>query len=289
MNRSRLHLLFVLYITSTLFAGCDKISEPYLDEAPPLDTTATTPLEGRRKALVEDYTGHQCGNCPEAAIAAEQLKQLYDTQVVVMAVHAGFFAQVRPSGKYTYDFNTAAGTAWDTDFGISNAGNPNGMVNRVGFPTSQHIKAYSDWSGLVATDIAKKAEVNIGLKTTFDTTSRNLTTDVNLLYFNTPSTEWKLVVALTEDSIVNWQKDYSKPSGQQDISNYMHRHVLRTTLNDKYGDAIIPTGIVAGTKQTKTYTLTLNQQWKFKHCAIVAFIYNAQTKEVVQVQEKKIH
>lgn len=271
--------LFIITALALCFIGCDKIEEPFIDPQ--------SPLIGSKKVLVEDYTGHTCGNCPEAARAAEELKQLFDTQVVVISVHAGFFAKPKPL-KYTTDFNTDAGTAWDTDFGISNAGNPNGMVDRIDYASGKHIKAYSEWRGHVQKQIAKKQEVSLTVKTNYDTLSRSLTAEVNLMYFTTPNAEWKLVMCLTEDSIVNYQKDYSKPSGQQDISNYVHRHVLRTTLNDKYGDGLSNVGLAAGTKQTRKYTISLNSEWNYKHCAVVAFIYNVDTKEVIQVQEKHI-
>ena len=42
-------------------------------------------------------------------------------------------------GNFTTDFTSITGNEWDAFFGNSAAGNPNGMVNRVGYPSSDHI------------------------------------------------------------------------------------------------------------------------------------------------------
>src|SRR5688572_579237 len=104
--------------------ACDKVSPPYKETV-----AAAT---GSRKVLVEDYTGHKCGNCPRASTTIYDLKATYGDNLIIMAIHAGQFATTLPAGApyYTYDFRTPEGNELDTDFGISTAGNPNGMVNR---------------------------------------------------------------------------------------------------------------------------------------------------------------
>jgi len=107
-----------------------------------------------KKVLVEDYTGHLCGNCPDAGVYLnETLKPLYNHSLVVISVHAGFFAGFNPGcaacgigepgGSFRTDFNTTAGTAWNTFFGIT--GNPKGMIDRIDYPTATHSKAYTAW------------------------------------------------------------------------------------------------------------------------------------------------
>jgi len=51
----------ILIITS-----CDIVEGPYLTDETinPIDTTTNTYV---KKVLVEDFTGHKCPNCPDAA------------------------------------------------------------------------------------------------------------------------------------------------------------------------------------------------------------------------------
>ena len=64
----------------------------------------------------------------------------------------------------------------------------------------------------------------------------------------------QLAVYLIEDSIVSWQRDYSRTPN--DLPNYMHKHMLRGQL------AMVPAFLQAGTindkQQTFTITRTLN-------------------------------
>ena len=58
-----------------------------------------------KKILLEDYTGHKCGNCPRAAEKAEELKEIYGDQLIPIAIHAGFFASDF-GGNFTTDFTS---------------------------------------------------------------------------------------------------------------------------------------------------------------------------------------
>src|SRR5690606_27366869 len=90
-----------------------------------------------RKALLEDYTGHTCGNCPAAAESAHQLAEQYGDKLVLMAVHAGFFSRLK-NPDYLTSYTTSVGNDWDGSkgFGVSAVGNPNGMVNRKAYDGS---------------------------------------------------------------------------------------------------------------------------------------------------------
>ena len=138
--KKKLHRLLPLLLP-LLFSSCDKVKDPYGVKS----NGGGTPAAKVRKVLLEDYTGHLCTNCPPAAQTAQTIKGIYGNRLVIMAVHAGFYAQVNPA-PYGYDFTTAIGDIYLNQFGISN--NPIGMVNRRGYPAN-HLKNYSDWGTLV--------------------------------------------------------------------------------------------------------------------------------------------
>lgn len=242
-----------------------------------------------RKILVEDYTGHTCGNCPQAAEVIEQIKGLsFGDQVVAVGIHAGFFAWTSGS-LYDNNFQTATGTAYDNFFGVSAVGNPNGMINRMDYNTS-HIKAHGSWSTLVSGLVGTPPDVNIEISNTYDPNTKQLTSNIETKFLNSMTGNYKLVALLIEDSIVSPQKDYSLPSPANDTF-YVHRHVLRDAINSTWGDTV-GTGIIsAGLLNTKNYVYTglaTNTGWNPNKCYVVAFVYDISNYRVIQAEEKKI-
>jgi hypothetical protein len=279
MKRTLAIFIFIAYV----FGSCDKIEAPYLEKG--VDTS--TAVGKVRKVLVEDYTGHTCGNCPRAAEMLDTLKSLYGEKIISFAVHAGTaFSPPQKGPKYMYDFRTDAGTEWDNFFGISKVGNPNGMVNRTGY-SQQHIKYHTDWSTAIGAVINTPPDVYITISNKYDAASKSVTSTVTTSFLTSQNGEFKLQVVLTEDSIVKWQKDYSKEPS--DIENYVHRHALRGVLNSTWGESIVNGPIdksVAAIK--KSYSITLKDDWNVAKCTVVAFVYNAATYEVLQAEEMKV-
>jgi len=127
-------IFFIIPIIGFLFHSCTKLDSPYAIAKPRnivdtiMDWDTVNPV---KKVLLEDYTGHLCVNCPEAAVIAHNLEGLYGGKLIVMAVHAGMFAAPSATGDFTADYTTPAGDTWNNEFGITS--NPNGMVNRKDF------------------------------------------------------------------------------------------------------------------------------------------------------------
>jgi hypothetical protein len=264
--------------------SCDRVSEQdYLQTLIPADTTGGTAI---RKVLLEDYTGHQCGNCPEAGEKATQLQALYGEKIVVMSVHAGFFARTAPV-KYTTNYANEVSTGLDGFFRISAAGNPNGMINRRDYPASQHVKSLGNWGTLVAEELNKPLIATLKLTPSFSSSDSMITLQTASKFPEAYTGNVKIVVYITEDSIVGYQKDY-RLSGDQDIPDYLHRHVLRGSMNTAFGDQLNSAATpAAGETFTKTFTYKAGN-WNLKHCSLVAVLYDATTFEVLQVEEKHI-
>ncbi|MCG3167732.1 MAG: hypothetical protein POELPBGB_03527 [Bacteroidia bacterium] len=272
------------------FSACDIIEPPYTEGngvdtvlCPPQDFETVT--NHTRKILVEDYTGHTCGNCPRAAETAASLINTYGEQVVVMAVHVGFFAQPKnnPDSSYAADYRTEFGNELNTFFGNDAAGLPNGMVNRKPMGGSSPILSYNSWTSAVNAEVALAPVADIYIKPQYNQAGNTACADVKVEFLSALSGEYKLSVFLTEDSVINWQKDYdATPS---DIPDYVHRHMLRTSFNGTWGEIIGTAPIAAGSSDIKRYSITLNSGWNSEHLHIVAFVYNTATYEVIQAEE----
>ena len=280
-----IRIMAFLPLTISLLASCDKIEDPYLVQTDISDTTTTTHV---KRVLLEDYTGHLCVNCPGAAITAQNLKEQYGDKLVVIAVHAGFFATAYSSGNYTYDFTTPAGTAWDTDFGISAVGNPNGMVNRRKFDNT-YVISPSGWTGAVGMMVSEAPRLDIQVVNTYNPGDRKLNVTVNTQFLETIDRNLKLIVAITEDSIVAPQKNIDPLAGDTpEIIDYVHMHALRGTITNTWGTAIAAFGTVNPASISNSFVYTLADNWIPANCRVVAFVYDVDTKEVLQAAEKKV-
>lgn len=283
---SKIAILFVLIVINV---SCDYVT----NVNPPVDPT-TGPVSNviYRKVLVEDYTGHKCGNCPAAAVVLKGLETTYAGKIVPLAVHAGFFANTNVA--YPTSFTTTAGNAYDVLFGNSAAGNPNGLVNRVGYGTGSFIKAYSIWSSEVALLTTQPAKFQIKIKNTFNTSTNLLNTDITVKSLTSNLGSYKLVVLLSQDGIIAEQLDYSLPVGSQTVINYEFNHVLRGAINSEWGDAIFPVTANLNDSVVKSFTgFSVNATYDATKCHVIAFVYDADVAsptyyEVLQVEEEKL-
>lgn len=289
MNRV---LTISLSVLSLAWVACDKISNPLpkkdASATALVDTTKTVTKTNTnntfRKVLIEDYTGHKCGNCPQAATEAENIKNTMGDSALVLAVHAGFFAKT--DANYPTNYTTNAGNDWDasTGFGVGLAGNPNGMVNRMNYP-SNHIKGYTTWKNLAQQEVKKLMMVKIDLTTKYDSTSKGINAYVKTTFLQSLSGSYFLNIVYFEDGIVGKQKFYTPA---KDSAGYIFNHVLRGDLNGSWGESIA-TNPVAGAIVSKTYlNNALPSIVNDKKTHVLVFVYNNTSKEIIQAEEVKI-
>lgn len=263
-------------------AACDQVDQPYIEQGDYCGhDDLSIPI---RKILVEDYTGHRCGNCPAAAAKMEELKATFCDHIVPVSIHAtAAFAAPNSSGAYTYDFRTPAGNQYESFFDVNML--PNGMVNRTALDGNR-LLAPDSWATAVAAILQTPPEITISIDNSFDDNSLNVSTNIRTELIQDMNQKLSLSVFLVEDSIVNWQKDYE--ADPVDIENYTHRHVLRQAINTPWGEEILNGSIAQGESLEKNYTFALSPEYKPAHCSIVAFVFNTDSKEVIQAEAQKL-
>jgi len=262
-------------------ASCNKIDAPYYTvKGGGGDTTKIT-----RKVLLEDYTGHKCPNCPEAAITAHTLEETYNGKVIVMAVHAGYFADSSATGDFTANYKTSAGDEWNSYFPIISY--PSGLVNRKAFQGSVII-GNDLWAEAVDSIVNLPADAIIQITNTYNTSTRQLNMTVDSKFLNELLGKYNLTICILEDSIISPQKNSNPNIGPTPIIyDYVFMHMLRGSLNGTWGDeltSLIDTSLI----YSKTYSTILNPIWIPKNCSVLAFISNTETKEIIQAEEKPI-
>jgi thiol-disulfide isomerase/thioredoxin len=273
--------ILTLVLCMAALASCDIIDNPVQTPDGPIDTTSKV----KQNVLIEDYTGHTCGNCPAAAEVATQLQETYsDERVIVVAVHAGNFA--KPAAGYETDYRCPAGNELDATFRNSAAGNPNGLVNRT-TTSGKFILYKEDWAPVTAQELEKKPKLDLGATSTWDSTSKTVDVAVDVNYLEDGTADYYLCAWIIENGMIGDQTDYRAGSDEAShIHDYKFNHVLRTSIGGTWGVQLSTTDVPANTKILKSlsYTFPAGTTWVPDNCEVVVFVHRHQTeKNVVQV------
>lgn len=279
--------ILIFCLIAMMFYSCDKISSPYaiVKRSNIIDTVFNwDTVVAVRRVLLEDYTGHKCVNCPEATIAGKTLESQYGGKLIMIEVHAGYYA-LPGTGDYILDLRSQAGEDWNNFFMITN--NPSGLVNRKTFGT-QRVLTFDIWGNSVNQIINTNPEAELIMTCTYDTTTRVVKPVIYTRFLSTLNGTYKIILCVLESGITGAQKNNNPSVGPTpDWFNYTFDDVVRGSMNGSWGE-ILTSSVNTSTTYLGRFSFTLNPSWNYKNCSILAIVYNDQTKEIVQVGKKKI-
>jgi hypothetical protein len=272
--------VIVTVLCIAFLPSCDIIEEPYLVKVESNDGPDT--VNKVRKILLEDFTGQQCPNCPKAAQEALNIKAIYGEQLVIVSIHAGNYSEPAETGNFTADYRTPEGNELNSYFAIQ--GYPVGLVNRTDYGGSLLLLKDS-WQSAVDALANLEIQAWITIDNSYNSSTRKLDCTLETEFLADLPDTYNICVYLLESGIVSPQKTLTGT-----VLDYTHNHMLRTTLNGTWGDPVGTDGLaVTGSKVTNTYSYTLPEDWNADNCAIVAFVYNTETMEVVQAEEEAVN
>lgn len=271
-----------------LMVRCDKIEEPYLEA---VNSEAGMPIpyfeektDFIHKYLLEDFTGHRCVNCTKAHKAMREMQEKMGDTLVCIGIHTG--PQSEPDDPpYTADYRTGMGNEISTHFGVSAL--PSGIINRRDFDRDGSVDIFKNsslWSLMMDSIHRTQAEIGLQIKdTNFSKYPDSIYISVKINYLKENSKNLRLYVVLLEDGIISAQKF---PTG--DSLNYVHNHVLRTNIGPIKGSAL---KLKNGSEHSEilSYALYRKSIWKWENCSYVAFVCDADTEEVLQVEKFDIN
>jgi len=305
MKKKITYLLITAFISSAFWMSCQKIDEPIViisqNDFPviPDDTTGgggdtldnyiTTYID-HRQVLLEEFTGHLCVNCPEAAKIAHDLAEELDHKLIVYAIHAGNFAEPVPGTPLEADFRNPVGNALYTDFGIF--ANPLALIDRVEYNGLRQIFK-DDWETVVTNQLLEPNVVNMRVSNTWFPDLGAVKTKIESEFVEQVEGQYKLAVYIVEDSIVSPQLNNYPPIGGDTLYNYVHRNLLRDAITPTYGDFIGANGdVVVGEIYENEYTYQVSSEWVTDKCRIIAFIGRTDPSlnfvDIIQAVELKI-
>ena len=287
-----LRLLFVSAVLLVLAGACDIIEAPYLDnpsqasidEQCLLDAQQIEPFGPSnpitKRVLLEEMTGHKCGNCPDASKVAHKLiDEKFAGQLILVTIHSGPLAKAFPNAdKYFTDFTTDEGDELYSELNSSSAV-PFGMIDRINMNNNEN-----SWESFVSAELDKAPEAGIRIYSCYDPDSMKATSVIDIKYLVNATADEYLSVYLVEDNIVDWQTDYTPPGNSPDLPDYVHRDVFRGTFNGTWGQPLTDGNIAANDQFTVSYSLNLKESFKPENCKIVAFVHNISTREIRQVE-----
>ncbi|MDA3844288.1 MAG: Omp28 family outer membrane lipoprotein [Candidatus Kapabacteria bacterium] len=264
--------LLALPMIMAFFASCDEIDAPYTEDGgtDPVDTTKVI-----KKVLLDEFTGIKCVNCPKGHEITHEIMEDNPDNVVVIAVHCGYFAM--PQGDKDYDFRTADGNAWATTYGGMSASLPKGMINREGLSDGTHLLDREEWYSGAEQALKDEAEVKLELKATYDAATRTITAVVDYEYLVDFEQYHNLIVCVTEDGIIAPQT-----GAEDDPDNYVHNHAMRGCINGTWGEALTE----KSAQKTYTYTIPADSDWIPENLTVIAIIQDVdKTYEVLQAED----
>lgn len=295
-----------------VLSSCDYVEQPLQNPVDPGAEECPEPVfpanpNTQRNVLLEEFTGHTCGPCPGAGKVARDLIAHYESlnkHFIVVSEHTFGLAVPYPAGspKFTTDFRTDDGDYFANNlFTPAISYTPVAFVNRASYLSSVWVDK-ADFQGAADACFAKPLDINLQMIVDYDSTEKKGCIHVQSEFETTMSGDFYLVVYLTQDSIVDWQTNGGSAVGDpayplnQDVSNYVHRHVMRGCITPKLGVQVISGNVSAGQQIVKTVTLDLNTFPKRaaapafvqKDLALVAYVYNSSTKEIIQVIEEHL-
>ena len=199
-----------------------------------------------RNVVIEEFTGRNCGYCPDGHAIANQICNSNPGRVWAVNIHAGGYAPTSYPNFNTTDGNTIHG-------GFTISGYPTGVVNR----STSAGQSRSAWSGLASQQMSQASELNVGGQVVIDPETREASVTVEVYYTgNSTETTNYLTVYMLQDSIWGSQSGGASNPSQWVGGQYCHMHILRDVIGESaWGDPITPT--TAGTLITKEYTYAI--------------------------------
>jgi hypothetical protein len=230
-----------------------------------------------KKILIEDFTGHRCQNCPQAAQILHEIVSDYCDHIVPLAIHTTAFAD--STADFPYNYKTEVGNTLAADFSIFSL--PIGLVNRSEF-NGNLLQSRDNWRSAVNLLYSLKPEFNMIIESSYDDISNTVTAVVTTEFLKDIDYSINLGLYVSEDSIISPQQD-----GSEVIDDYIHRHMLRKGITTAYGVTIASSGKF-GDIIEKTFVFEADPKWVINNCELIAFISNTETKEIKQAESELI-
>ena len=264
---------FRFQIFAVLTALCFSACEPNKPEEPQSEPTKEViPSAFPKKHLIEEFTGQDCGYCPNGMDCIHEFVG-NDTNWILVLHHYGYQA----------DHFSVAGSKTITS-ALSVSGAPSMAINRAN--TKYGSKNTTVFHPGYLENVSKKqfedsTYASLNIANSYDASSRELKVKVSGLVGRDDIGSLQLTVLVKESGMVDYQKDYYKT--YEGWKEFRHTNAVRAFMTAPKGDAIE----VNNQHYSAEYTVTLNNKWVAENCMVVAFLSEA-FKPIIQAEQKPV-
>lgn len=224
-----------------------------------------------RKLVIEQFTGVDCGWCPQGA---DHIADAIDgmSNIIWVKYHAGF----------RNDFLTnPIATAMTVFFGESTYA-PAFMVDRTHLSSAKPgpVMGIGSASAIRAT-LAQAKAIATSCKVytpevAFEPASRQLHVTASGRFGDESyGSTTRIFVYLVEDSIIGEQHDYNSSTHY----DYVHMGTVRFALTSMWGDHLV-VDAANNHSFSHSYTFTLPDSCVYKHCRVVAMVCNYDADDI---------
>lgn len=276
-------------LDTNLYPG---IWQNYLDNEYPQFTSNTNTL---RNALLEEYTGHLCNNCPTAASVVLGIHQANPSRVFVAKMHVDpgalmSFQQFNPNGNSFYtDHSNPEAILYGKEFenGFNFSGNPSGNVNRKEVD-GKVFDLSGTWQSRVSTILADAdLKVNIQSEFNYYAATNGGFLHVEFEKLTTDEIPMKAVVYVIQDSLVDWQLMPNNSPNEFYTHRFKH---LGSIDGNAFGVDLFPADAASGDKIILDYSYKLPADIEKENLHFLIYTYDASpnTYEILQAIKQRI-
>lgn len=271
MKSHRLGLVGALVVLIVGLGSCDTLDDPIIDIIQPCDDSEAPQFEAMesdiQRILIEDFTAHQCGNCPPAAVKAAALLAEHPDQIVPLAIHAGDLAST--NAEYPTDWTCdESDVFWeDLEFQL----NPVGRINRLEDETS--ILLLDQWDAAVDALLDQSPAAGIQMVVNYGGASGNTGIHVHITWFGNIEGPVRLALLISENHLEGPQLWYSTvdPPGTGYVEDYEHEHMLRGSVTGAKG-LVVAEDPIGGDVQQECYSFAWNDNWVATNSDVIAVL-----------------
>lgn len=302
-------------VLATVIASCDKVKNAYPAKAsgnstldwslyPDGDSAyyvsqglwPTFPANTNTftNVLIEDFTGHRCFNCPNAAAILHNLEDANPGRVFGASIHTSPVGMSNfqeeelpdyPAILYN-DLAFEIGIHFGSKPGTGFIGNPNGAVNRQ-LNGTDNTSSPGTWSSKTTVELNKPLRVNIQSHANYFASTRGSFLHVEVdKVDNNLTNPLAVVVYVCEDSLV-------APQLMPDLTrnaNYIHRDIMRDCIDgNAFGRVLTASDLGSNGKYYVNYTYQLPSQYNVDNMHYLIYVYDKTTEEIYQVIEQHLH
>ena len=263
-------LIFLLVSVVFIYSSCDVIDDPIVPFTGEYNTELygdppvfTVTEQTGKNVLVEDFTAHQCGNCPPAAVIAEGLMATKPNRVCPLAIHAGSLAST--NAEYPTDWTCEEGDFfWDQlDF----QANPLGRINRLGGPGNYYSPA--EWADLVEQEMHEETPLELQMLCEWQGQYGHLNIHIHGQYFDDVEGDHTLSVLIEESYLIGDQLYYG--NDPEHVTDYEFNHLLRGSVTGPQG-LVVTSDATNGEHFQSDFSFEWNNDWVLDNCTVLAVV-----------------